>query len=169
MTKQPLSDQVVSTVDEITDGCQTAVDAYVALRRAADSVFRFVEAELGAKGVTTAQYGILLESMRSGPLMLTELSDLIFRSNSTITALIDRLEADELVKRLAHETDRRVTLVELTPAGRDLMERIRGPHRAALADMLACLSPEEMVLLRGLVDRVRAHIEQTPCLGEDLE
>jgi MarR family 2-MHQ and catechol resistance regulon transcriptional repressor len=169
MTKQPLSDQVLPAADGVADGNQTAVDAYVALRRAADSVFRCVETELGAKGVTTAQYGILLELMRSGPLMLTELSDRIFRSNSTITALIDRLEADGLVRRLAHETDRRVTLVELTSIGSELMERIRPPHRAALAEMLACLNPDEMVVLRELVDRVRAHIEQIPCPGEDLE
>jgi MarR family 2-MHQ and catechol resistance regulon transcriptional repressor len=168
MTKQPLSDRLAPAADEVADGYQTAVDAYVSLRRAADSIFRCVEAELGAKGVTTAQYGILLELMRSGALMLTELSDLIFRSNSTITALIDRLEADGLVKRLAHETDRRVTLVELTPAGRELMTSIRGPHRVALADMLSCLMPDEMVLLGELVDRVRVHIEQIPCLGEDL-
>ena len=169
MSKQALSDQLVPAADELADGNQTAVDTYVALRRSADSVFRCVESELGARGVTTAQYGILLELMRSGPLMLTELSDLIFRSNSTITALIDRLEADGLVKRLAHETDRRVTLVELTPAGRELMERIRAPHRTALAAMLDCLSPGEMVLLRDLVDRIRVHIEQIPCPGEDLE
>jgi len=168
MTKQLLTNQVMPAAHEVADGNQTAVDAYVSLRRTADNVFRFVEDELGARGVTTAQYGILLELIRSGTLMLTELSDLIFRSNSTITALIDQLEANGLVKRLAHETDRRVTLVELTSAGRELMASIRGPHRYALADMLSCLSSDEMVVLRDLANRIRAHIEQLPRPGEDL-
>lgn len=147
-------------VESVRDGLQPAIDAYVMLRRTADAVSRLVESELGQWGVTTAQYGVLLHLMRGEPLSLTDLSGLIFRSNSTLTALIDRMEGDGLVARAAHANDRRVKTVELTPTGRELLLEIRAQHRPFLADMMECLSSEEIAQLRELLERIETSLAE---------
>jgi DNA-binding MarR family transcriptional regulator len=41
---------------------------------------------------------------------------------TSVTNIVDRLEADGLVKRMPHATDRRTTLTEITEAGRERRE-----------------------------------------------
>ena len=68
-----------------------------------------------------------------------------------MTNIVDRLEADGLVKRIPHPTDRRTTLAEITELGRELRARateavtsidfglvgLTGRQTAALTDLLA--------------------------------
>jgi DNA-binding MarR family transcriptional regulator len=155
--------QRVWQVEPVADDLQPAIDAYVVLRRTADAVARHVEAALNQGGVTTAQYGVLLHLSRGQPLSLTDLSERIFRSNSTLTSLIDRMERDNLVTRAARANDRRVTTVELTEQGRDLLLKIRQTHRPFLARMMACLAPGELDLLKGLLEKVEYQLEHGDC------
>ena len=110
MTNATATSKPVWQVEPVRDDLQPAIDAYVALRRTADAVSRYVEAELSEWGATTAQYGVLLHLMKGEPLSLTDLSGLIFRSNSTLTSLINRMERDGLVARVAHANDRRLVI-----------------------------------------------------------
>jgi MarR family 2-MHQ and catechol resistance regulon transcriptional repressor len=150
-------------VEPVRDNLQPAIDAYVVLRRAADAVSRHVEAELSEWGMTTAQYGVLLHLSRGEPMSLTDLSTRIFRSNSALTSLIDRLERDGLVARTAHANDRRVTTVSLTSAGRDMLTKIRGHHRPFLADMMSCLTPGELEALTAMLSKIEQKVETDTC------
>lgn len=150
-------------VEPVADDRQPAIDAYVTLRRTADAIARQVEAELTPQGVTAAQYGVLLHLSRGQPLSLTDLSERIFRSNSTLTSLIDRMERDGLVARVAHANDRRVTTVELTEQGLDVLLRIRRHHRPFLADMMVCLSQEELSQLTGLLEKIEGKLVSGNC------
>jgi MarR family 2-MHQ and catechol resistance regulon transcriptional repressor len=153
----------VWTVEPVRDDLQPAIDAYVVLRRSADAVSRHVEAELSEWGITTAQYGVLLHLSRGAPMSLTDLSTRIFRSNSALTSLIDRLERDGLVARTAHANDRRVTTVSLTRAGSETLAKIRVHHRPFLADMLSCLSAEELVTLTEMLSKIEHKVETDNC------
>jgi DNA-binding MarR family transcriptional regulator len=42
---------------------------------------------------------------------------------TSVTNIVDKLEADGLVRRVPHENDRRATLAEITDAGRDAAQR----------------------------------------------
>lgn len=150
-------------VEPVRDDLQPAIDAYVVLRRAADAVDHYVESELGEWGVTTAQYGVLLHLSKGEPLSLSDLSGLIFRSNSTLTSLIDRMERDGLVTRVAHANDRRITTVALTPKGQGLLLEIRGHHRPFLADMMSCLTPQELTRLTELLNKVEHKVDEGNC------
>jgi MarR family transcriptional regulator, organic hydroperoxide resistance regulator len=69
-----------------------------------------------------AQAGALLQL--DSPLPMTEIAALLGCDNSNVTGLIDRLEARGLVTRRPSSQDRRVKHVVLTPAGRQLRERM---------------------------------------------
>ncbi len=71
-------------------------------------------------GLTSAKYGPLSVLLQAGePLPLGELAGLVKCVRSNMTQLIDRLEADGLVKRTNDPDDRRVVRAELTPVGRE--------------------------------------------------
>jgi len=60
-----------------------------------------------------------------GPLSMSDVAERVYCDPSYVTAMVDRLEARGLVERQQHERDRRVKLLAVTPAGRDLHKRFR--------------------------------------------
>jgi DNA-binding MarR family transcriptional regulator len=76
-------------------------------------------------GLTFARYEalMLLRFSSRGSLPLGKVGERLQVHAASVTNAIDRLEADGLVVRQAHPTDGRVTLAELTPAGRALTDR----------------------------------------------
>jgi DNA-binding MarR family transcriptional regulator len=140
--------------ETLDDGHQTLVNAFVALRRAADAAYSCIEDELGKFNLTQPLYGILLNLSVRGPLPLSELSELIFRSNSTITALIDRLEVDGLAFRSPSEKDRRVIMANITEKGCETLAQIRPIHREFIACVMSALSEDEAMKLTELLDRI---------------
>ena len=61
---------------------------------------------------------------------MSELSRMLLVSNGNATAVVDRLEADGLVRRTPSESDRRTVFVALTPEGvRELLLRIKAYSR----------------------------------------
>lgn len=66
---------------------------------------------------------MLLRFSRRGSLPLGKMGERLQVHRTSMTHMADRLEERGLTVRRAHEADRRTTLIELTPAGRDLAER----------------------------------------------
>src|SRR5438552_18821282 len=76
-------------------------------------------------GLTFPRYEalMLLSFTRRGALPLGKIGERLQVHRTSVTNIIDKLEADGLVQRVAHESDRRTTPAELTDAGRDLALR----------------------------------------------
>jgi DNA-binding MarR family transcriptional regulator len=79
-----------------------------------------------------------------------------------ITALVDGLEEEGIVRRLPHPTDRRATLIELTESAPDPTE-LMAAHRAAIGNLFSCLTPDEQAEFLNLTRRVgeRFHSART--------
>ncbi len=77
-------------------------------------------------------------------------------ARSTITNLVDRLERAGLVARVASPCDRRVTLVRLTPAGRDTTEAGARLGESDLVRRLLALSGSDQAALAELLERLVA-------------
>jgi 5'-methylthioadenosine phosphorylase len=75
---------------------------------------------------------------------------------STITNLVDRLERAQLVERAASPTDRRVTLVRLTSAGRRVADDTGFLRDSEIARRLLALEPPAQAALAELLERVVA-------------
>jgi DNA-binding MarR family transcriptional regulator len=70
---------------------------------------------------------------------MSELAERIGVAESTVTRLVDRLEAAGLVERRISPPDRRCVVAELTPAGRKLAVELDESRRQFLAELLAML------------------------------
>ncbi len=69
------------------------------------------------KGFSVSEWRMLASLAGSPPMSISHLAELSVTKQPTVTRLIDRMEERGHVQRLAHDTDRRVTLVAITPQG----------------------------------------------------
>lgn len=79
-------------------------------------------------GMTTVQWGVLGALTRpqaAKGMTLGELADYILVSRQNLDGIIKRLERDGYVQRVPHDTDKRVRVVILLPAGRHFWDNIR--------------------------------------------
>ena len=91
-----------------------------------------------------------------GPLTPSELAVRERIQRPTATRVIARLEEMGLVDRTQDPVDRRSFVVALTPAGRNLLERVRTRKNAYLARRLRDLDADE----RATLDRAAAILER---------
>ena len=94
-------------------------------------------------GVTLSMLSALATIRRSAPITLGELAAAERIQPPSITAVVARLEEAGLVARTVDDSDRRVSRLELTPAGVRLLDRSRSRKNAFLATRLRRLSSEE--------------------------
>jgi DNA-binding MarR family transcriptional regulator len=77
---------------------------------------------LSSPGITQAEAHVLAR-LASGPASLGELHRSFGHKRSTLTAVVDRLEAKRYVARAANPQDRRSVIVSVTAAGRPVARR----------------------------------------------
>jgi MarR family transcriptional regulator, transcriptional regulator for hemolysin len=133
-----------------------------ALQREALRSFRAALAEAGAPPSTW----LVLHELRHRPEMVQrDLADALGIGGSTLTAQLDRLEAEGLVERRGDPADRRVALVRLTPAGRELHARLYAVAERADAAMVAGLDPGEVETFRTLLERMLENVRAAGALA----
>ncbi len=131
-----------------------AVRAYVKLMRAQRGVVARVEPALAACALTLTQLGVLEAVLHLGPLTHRELGRKLLTSPANLTDVVDKLEKRGLVTRVRAEQDRRQVRVELTQAGRALIEDTFPRHAADIAHAMGGLSPAELETLGHLLRKL---------------
>ena len=85
-----------------------------------------------------------------------ELAKQLGVDRTVMVYLVDDLEKAGLVERIPDPADRRSRLIRATPAGRALHDATNETIRAAEAELLAALAPEEQRQLREMLHRIAA-------------
>jgi DNA-binding MarR family transcriptional regulator len=88
-----------------------------------------------------------------------QLSKVLNVTSPNISYLVDSLEVEGLVERRPGEVDRRSTDVALTPAGRQLCEKLVPAAVQFSSDLLAGFSAEEKEQLNAFLERIQASAE----------
>jgi DNA-binding MarR family transcriptional regulator len=94
---------------------------------------------LEPSGLDRREYAVLRVLVQNEPLSQQALAALLGVDQTTMVALIDALEARELVTRRPDPADRRRNAIEATPDGRKSLRRAERDYRAAERDFLAPL------------------------------
>lgn len=92
-------------------------------------------------GITGRELAVLMSIDDLTPLSQQDVADRLGVDRTTMVALVDGLEAKNLVTRRPQEGDRRRNVVELTDAGRDTLHRAGDAAAEAERRFLAPLSP----------------------------
>ncbi|MFC9219251.1 MarR family winged helix-turn-helix transcriptional regulator [Streptomyces hygroscopicus] len=97
------------------------IDCLFAIRTEVHSELKGLAREAG---LTDTQTDVLWRLSRGDEMTARRLSDLLQCDASTATSMIDRLEKRGLVRRVPHPTDRRAKVIQLTPEGCALRDRV---------------------------------------------
>lgn len=130
--------------------------AITAVMRTASIFLQRADAILKPHGLTFARFEVLalLGFSKRGSLPMSQASDLLQVHATSLTNSVDRLESTGLVRRIAHPTDGRTRLLELTAQG----QKVLGAARDDLNEQLFAqskLSGTDAVELFDILARFR--------------
>jgi DNA-binding MarR family transcriptional regulator len=136
------------------------VGAWRSFLRAHATVVRELERDLlGEAGMPLGWYDVLLQlaEVPDRRLRMAELADRVLLSRSGLTRLIDRLQAEGLVRREPSPDDARGTYTVLTAEGFQRLRAAAPVHLSGIQQYwLAHFSDDELRALGGLLDRIVA-------------
>ena len=127
-----------------------ALDGFIKLMRATDSVSAYLSRHTEAAGLTTGQFGVLEALLHLGPMRPRDLGAKLLRSGSHVTMVLDNLERRGLVRRTRRKDDRRAMEVALTADGRRLITDLFPQHARRITRLFGALSSRDQRRLGAL-------------------
>jgi DNA-binding MarR family transcriptional regulator len=110
-------------------------------------------------GSTPARMRLLGVLHCKGPQIMSDLGDVLGVTARQVTNLVDALEGEGLVRRAAHPTDRRATVIEITAQGGQVACQFWQPFHEKLAGLYRELPEKDqrelLRLLEALLDTLR--------------
>lgn len=94
-------------------------------------------------------------------LAMRELSQRLMVTGGNVTGITDQLEAEGLVQREPHATDRRSFTVKLTPAGKRQFKRMAATHEGWIVELLSGWSAEDKAQVYVLLAGLKTHLAET--------
>jgi MarR family transcriptional regulator, transcriptional regulator for hemolysin len=87
-----------------------------------------------------------------------ELAGMVGIQDATLTHHLNAMEASGLVTRSRDPGNRRVHVVEITPAGEELFTRLREAATAFDRQLRSGLTDEDIARFEGVLDRLHANV-----------
>lgn len=126
---------------------------------------KWVRSRLQDGGMTYARMRLLGALHCKGPQIMSSISDELGVTRRNVTALVDALEEEGLLRRKPHPTDRRATVIEMTDRGELTMDRVYDEHRAAVAELFAGLEEEDRRELARMLGLLRETLRREGICG----
>jgi DNA-binding MarR family transcriptional regulator len=104
--------------------------------------------------VTAEQWNIIRHLYEEEGLSQREIGDKAAKDKPNVTRMLDALEKKGLLRRRPDSRDRRKYRLYLTPAGRDLHDRLFPLAQELRRRVRRHLSPEEADLLKGILNKI---------------
>ena len=129
------------------------------LRRIFKTIQDYSREVSGSFGITGPQLWALKTIAEHESLPLGELSRKMYLHPSTVTGVVDRLEAKGYAARDRDRGDRRVVRVRLTDAGRELIKKAPNPVQGKMIYGLRSMETEELHVIYRSVKRLAEIVE----------
>lgn len=143
-----------------TDDHHLALKVWLRLLACTTRMESEIRARLRAEFDTTLPRFDLMAQLERAPggLTMSELSRRLMVTGGNVTGITDMLEAEGLVARVDHPTDRRAYTVKLTAAGRRTFAKMATAHERWIVELLGGLeAPAQDHLYRTLA-RLKQHL-----------
>lgn len=117
----------------------------VALVKASELYKKDSDAIYKDYGMTFSQYNVLrvLNNSRNGQNTVTVASKIMMVSGPNMTGIAKRLEKNGFILRKHDPKDERITLLEITPKGKRVLENIKEAHNENIANYLSGFSAQD--------------------------
>jgi MarR family transcriptional regulator, 2-MHQ and catechol-resistance regulon repressor len=140
-----------------------ALNAFINLIRASDSVASHLSVHIEESGLTMGQFGVMEALLHLGPMCQHALAEKLLRSGGNVTLVIDNLEKHAWVRRERQKDDRRMVKIFLTPKGERLIARVFPGHTEAVVREFSSLTAEEQETLRRICRKLGKNDAEKLC------
>lgn len=136
----------------------------VAIMKISELYKKAASAMLRNYGLTFAQHTALrvLEASGNGQSRITNVSKAMLVSGANLTGVAKRLARNGLIIRKDHPGDERVTLLEITPKGKQLLDNIRSDREKLIKQHLKDYSEEEIQQMLTQLEKCLRRLKVTP-------
>jgi MarR family transcriptional regulator for hemolysin len=124
------------------------------LNMAARAARQVLDAHLARVGMTSAGFVALMVLRHRSPLIQRQMAQWLGIEGPTLTRQLERLEREGLIARRPLASDRRATVVELTPAGLERLGELESIVGEAALEVTARLTSTQLEQLNELLDRI---------------
>ncbi|HEY7242184.1 MAG TPA: MarR family transcriptional regulator [Burkholderiales bacterium] len=140
-------------------GDHRALRVWLRLLTCTQLIERRVRSRLRERFATTLPRFDLMAQLERHPegLRMNELSRLLMVTGGNVTAIVDQLEKEELVERIAEPSDRRAWRIHLTSTGDKSFAEMARAHEEWVVELLAGMSRREQDELLKLLAKVKQH------------
>lgn len=138
---------------------ETSAELAELFRRTARRLHRGTKEALAPLGLSGSQ-ARLVRLLARGPLRMSVIAERLAVVARTVTDVVDGAEVAGLVARRDDPTDRRSTLVELTPSGRRLLDQLDTARSQSAARVFGVLTEAERGQMLALLHEVGASDER---------
>ena len=139
----------------------TAVHLWLVLWKASRALEAHSTRSISRFEMVPTDFGVLEALLHKGPLTVKQIGEKVLITSGSMTAAVDRLAARGLVVRTDDARDRRARIIQLTPQGRELIERAFACHRDAMEQALKGFSEGERIILLPLLRELGRTAEQS--------
>ncbi|MDY0746862.1 MarR family transcriptional regulator [Paucibacter sp. R3-3] len=143
----------------VVDDHHQALKLWLRLLACTTRVENQIRSRLRTEFDTTLPRFDLLAQLERHPdgLTMRELSQRLMVTGGNVTGITDQLEAEGLVAREAHPSDRRSFAVKLTAAGRRQFKKMASTHEQWIVELLAGWSAEQKTQVYELLAVLKDH------------
>lgn len=113
-------------------------------------------------GFSHSRWLLLLHLSRHDGCTHCELAQHMGIEAATLVKQVDHMEQEGLLKRCVSETDRRVKHLQLSAAGKKVVERIRSDAAVLRKEIMAGSSKEEIAAAIGVLQNIRDKLTKQP-------
>jgi len=120
------------------------------------------------RGVSISNLYLASVLAQHGEMPMSRIADLLDVSLSATTGIIDRMEERGLVERVRDPIDRRVVLVRVSAAGREMLDEVEVLKQDLLESILKRLGPDRLEALTAVVTDLRTAVREAAEADPDL-
>jgi MarR family 2-MHQ and catechol resistance regulon transcriptional repressor len=132
---------------------ETATHVWLVLSRAARAVEKNAMQSIAGLGIGLSDFAVLELLLHKGPQPVNRIGRKVLLTSGSITAAVDRLEERGLVRRTIDAEDKRSRIVQLTAAGKKLIDCAFARHLADMEKTLSVLRDSERTELVRLLKK----------------
>ncbi|MDY8111006.1 MarR family winged helix-turn-helix transcriptional regulator [Fulvimarina sp. 2208YS6-2-32] len=143
-----------------TDSLPSDIDTVTSLLAIAKSTRAFIALLLADIDLHPGQDQLLVRLQPNEPVSVSVLAEDLSVRPSTISKMLDRLIEKGLVERGAHKVDLRRTMVQLTPTGEHVRDKVYEVWRKLDIDLIGALDLEERKVLGESLGKIEQLLSQ---------
>lgn len=159
-----MADSLAVTETRSEDDDRLAVRLWLRMLSCTTRIEQDVRSRFREQFATTLPRFDVLAQLDRAPegLTMSGLSGRLMVSAGNITGLVARLADEGLVERAPHPDDGRAQVVRMTPAGKQVFDRMTPAHASWVAEIFDGLSEVEQQALHRALGHLKNHLDRDP-------